>query len=124
MEKSEYEEEIGRVSVVDALVMRLGDDHALVAAARHVEEASRAAGLELPRAFDGKDTSTEIPVLLANAMMRVQKMLLEIPPPNGTEAHFDPHRTLGQSKLRELDMVLRQATRLSIEVHLFLSGMG
>jgi hypothetical protein len=125
--KNERQVLVSRVNVAEALALRIGDNGALLGLLRTVLDGHAESGTPLPGPFDGQDATAKIPVLLMEALLQNQKLLLEVSTNLGEARKEDrsPYQqVLGESKLRELDVILRQAIAVSIEAHLFLHRMG
>lgn len=124
--KNEHQFVASNVNVAEALALRVGDNGAILGLLRTVLDGHAESGTPLPAPFDGQDATAKIPVLLMESLLQNQKLLLEISASSGPrkEDRSPYQQVLGESKLRELDVILRQALLVSIEAHLFLHRMG
>lgn len=124
--KNERQSLISGVNVAEALALRMGDNGAILGLLRTVLDGHAESGTPLPSPFDGQDATAKIPIFLMEALLQNQKLLLEVSATQEVrEEDRSPYQqVLGESKLRELDVILRQALMVSIEAHLFLHRMG
>lgn len=122
--ENDQELEVAKLLPEQVLLTRMGFDPLLSGIVTRLIELHGKTGQPFGRPFDETDHSENVPVLLAEAMARLQALSLEVKVVNASRGRPSGQMVLAESKVRELEMVLVQAVRLSIEIHLHLNGIG
>lgn len=118
------EVETAKLLPLEVLALRMSFDVRMERIVKHLGELHEKSEQPLPRPFDGVDHSAETSIFLAEALLRNQVFLLEIRTANASRGKPSVKRMLAESNARKLEMILVEATRLAIEVHMQLHEVG
>lgn len=112
-------------SPVSALALRIGDNAPMLGLLKTVVDGHAQSGTPIPTPGDGDDSTGQICVLLMEAMLHLQKLLLEVKSIDSDASGSKKYKQIfGESKLRELDLMLRQICPAAIDTHLFFQMTG
>lgn len=80
------------------------------------------AGVSIPRPFDGRDGSSEIAILLGQALFLSTKTIMELQIESDESPGGKVKLALALSSMRELDLQIRIATQKILEIEAMLYG--
>lgn len=110
---------------VSMLAFRLGDNAPMLGLLKTVVDGHSRSGTPVPTPGDGDDSTGQICILLMEAMLHLQKLLLEVKSIDSDASGSKKYKQIfGESKLRELDLMLRQICPAAIDTHLFFQMTG
>lgn len=122
--ENEVEAETSKVDPFDLLSGRFSADVLLSSLIRQLKEGHERAGAPVRRAFSGEDPTEPVALLLAEALVCNQVTLLELRTANHVRTNVSGYMKLAESKARELEMLLVQAARLALDIHMNVNGIG
>lgn len=115
----------GEESPVSVLALRIGDNAPMLGLLKTVVDGHSRSGTPIPTPGDGDDSTGQICVLLMEAMIHLQKLLLEARSTDSEASGSKKYKQIfGESKLKELDLMFRQVCPAAIDTHLFFQMTG